>query len=201
VGGAVDASGFEAFVWTSGGGLVALGDLPGGNFDSYANDVSADGSTVVGKGASASGDEAFLWTSGGGMVGLGDLPGGGFYSEAHATSADGSIVVGETSLQALPYNGAFIWDATNGMRDLTLVLTDLGLDLTDWVLTSARGISDDGRVIAGRGINPNGDDEAWIAVLGDPAPAIPVPALSPVATAILASLLGAAGLRRRPSRS
>ncbi len=47
-GAAISASGREAFRWTSGGGMVGLGDLPGGESDSEANGVSADGSVVVG---------------------------------------------------------------------------------------------------------------------------------------------------------
>ena len=60
-----------------------LGDLSGGDFESSADAVSADGSVVVGygtRGTSASSREAFRWTSDGGMVGLGYLPGGFFYS-------------------------------------------------------------------------------------------------------------------------
>src|SRR5262245_37489475 len=72
--------------------LTPLGDLPGGQFASRANDVSADGSVIVGSSYSASGLEAFRWTSGGGMVGLGDLPGGSFGSAASGVSADGSVV-------------------------------------------------------------------------------------------------------------
>ena len=44
-------------------GMVGLGDLPGGDFSSIAQDVSDDGSVVVGIGNSASGEEAFRWTS------------------------------------------------------------------------------------------------------------------------------------------
>src|SRR5215208_1276755 len=80
------------------GSFQGLGDLPGGTFQSYANAVSDDGSTVVGfsssASSSASGWEAFRWTSGGGMVGLGDLPGGTSYSQGSDVSADGSVVVG-----------------------------------------------------------------------------------------------------------
>ena len=70
-------SGTEAFRWTSGGGMVGLGDLPGGSFSSHAFGVSSDGSVVVESSHSVSGGyEAFRWTSAGGMVGLGDLPAG-----------------------------------------------------------------------------------------------------------------------------
>ncbi len=38
--------GSEAFHWTQAGGMVGLGDLPGGTFGSRAFFVSADGSVV-----------------------------------------------------------------------------------------------------------------------------------------------------------
>ena len=41
-------SGIEAFRQTAAGGLVGLGDLPGGNFESIALAVSNEGSTTVG---------------------------------------------------------------------------------------------------------------------------------------------------------
>jgi probable HAF family extracellular repeat protein len=154
----------EAFRWTSAGGMVGLGDLPGGASRSQANAVSADGSVIVGRGTSDSGIEAFRWTSALGMVGLGDLPGGIFGSEALAVSADGSIVVGKgDSTESKP----FIWDATNGMRNLSTVLTGLGLDLTGWDLRTATGISADGMTIIGDGVN-NGVEQAWIAVIPEP---------------------------------
>ena len=139
-----------------------LGYLPGDTF-SNALGVSADGSTVVG----SSGDEAFLWTSGGGMVGLGDLSGGGFRSVARGVSGDGSIVVG-SGHSATSDHEAFIWDATNGMREVDTVLTGLGLDLTGWTLLTAAAISDDGTVITGGGLNPSGDREGWIAIIPEP---------------------------------
>ena len=96
------ASGFEAFRWTSGGGMVGLGDLAGGSFFSIANGVSADGSVVVGQGLSASGNEAFIWDDANGMqnlqsvlesqLGL-DLT-GWTLSNASSVSADGLTIVG-----------------------------------------------------------------------------------------------------------
>ena len=44
----------EAFRWTSGGGMVGLGDLPGGSSASFATGVSADGSVIVGMGTMTS---------------------------------------------------------------------------------------------------------------------------------------------------
>ena len=67
------ASGIEAFRWTSDGGMVGLGDLPGGGFNSAALGISADGSVVVGTATSALGFEAYRWTSVHGMQNLRDL--------------------------------------------------------------------------------------------------------------------------------
>lgn len=98
------------------------------------------------------------------MVGLGSLPlGGAFYSAAFAVSADGSVVVGESG-----FAGAFVWDETNGMRELDQVLTELGADHFGWAVESAYGISADGKRIAGEGTNPDGFREAWIATLPEP---------------------------------
>ncbi len=49
VGTSQSASGFEAFRWTSSGGMGGLGDLPDGGFDSGAVGASGDGSTIVGQ--------------------------------------------------------------------------------------------------------------------------------------------------------
>ena len=211
----------EAFRWTAATGIVGLGDLPGGDFDSRAAGISGDGRIIVGAGTSAAGTapvmwdesgihslgylpqgsfplqgwanaanfdgsvivgvsssvngttEAFKWTAAG-MIGLGDLPGGPFQSQAWALSDDGQIVVGQGTTEGGIFGAgqstAFIWDAQHGIRDLKQVLTDAGLDLTGWLLTSARGISADGTVITGIGLNPAGVGEGWVAHLPRAAP-------------------------------
>jgi len=64
---------------------------------------------------------------------------------------------------------AFIWDVTNGMRNLRSVLiTDYGLDLDGWTLGRAFGISANGESIVGWGINPDSNTEAWIAHVPEP---------------------------------
>ena len=159
--------GREAFRWTVQRGVMEpLGDLPGGRFHSVAYGVSGDGTVVVGESVSAQGTEAFRWTvQRGVMEPLGDLPGGSFGSAASGVSGDGTVVVGfGTSAQGTE---AFIWDAGHRMRRLYDVLTnEYGLDLTGWKLTSAQGISADGLTIVGQGLNPAGQQEAWIARLG-----------------------------------
>ncbi len=182
VGSSITGDGTQAFRWTKSEGMVGIGHLgvPTGITPfSEAYAASADGAVIVGlsrsMASSNSGWEAFRWTQAGGMVGLGDLPGGAVLSAAYATTADGSIIVGSAGVQGScgPFGcqtapRAFIWDAQHGMRDLAPVLTNLGLNLTGWTLSEARGVSADGRVIVGTGINPLGNTEAWRADLGGP---------------------------------
>lgn len=139
----------EAFRWTSGGGMVGLGDLPGGDFDSEANAASADGLVIVGHSSSADGNlrEAFRWTGGGGMVGLGDFPGGDFSSDATGVSANGNVVVG-VGRRASFVREAFRWTPASGL----VGLGDLpGGD----VLSVAWGVSADGNVVVGNSSSAN----------------------------------------------
>ena len=185
----------EAFLWTAGGGPVGLGYLPGGSIFSGASGISANGQVVVGGSESTLGTQAFRWTEADGMDGLGDLPGGDFDSLASDTTADGSIVVGRSDVlggQLTSSNDPFIWDEVHGMRNLVDVLTNdygLGSALVGWNLTEATAISDDGRVIIGNGINPDGNSEAWRVVL--------VPEPSAALLCGLASTVCLAATRRR----
>jgi probable HAF family extracellular repeat protein len=170
----------EAFRWTSAGGVVGLGDLPGGTFTSEAYDVSADGSVIVGVGSSASGFRAFRWTSDGGMVHLGDPPGGWFSLGARAVSADGSVVVGAgVPFATFPDESAIYWTADGGMRALWDVLLSQGVNpaADGWTsLGSAEDISADGNTIVGYGIR-NGNTEAFVAVVPEPSALLALPAL------------------------
>lgn len=174
--------------------MQGLGDLPGGNYYSTAKGVSSDGSVIVGEGYSSSGYEAFRWTSGGGMMGLGNLGGS---STANAVSADGSIVVGR-SYTSSGDRQAFVWDESNGMQSLYDLLIALGGGggLTGWTLYEAAAVSADCMMVAGYGLNPDGDEEAWIATL-EPSN-VPVPA----AVWLLGSgLVGLFGIKRKIKRA
>jgi probable HAF family extracellular repeat protein len=157
---------YQAFRWTQSDGMVGLGYLQEGDLKSCAHGVSADGSTVVGYSISSSGyTEAFRWTQSDKMVGLGFLPDAN-ESVALGVSADGSTVVGYSGSG---YNTeAFIWNETNGMRNLKDLLTDIGhLDLNSWTLSGATGISSDGKTVVGIGMGPNGN-QGWVANLEPP---------------------------------
>jgi len=183
---------YDAFIWDESHGMKDL-NLP----NSWAYDVSGDGSVVVGRHGSdafrwtrddgpttiwsgtaygvssdgdflvgGTGDVAFRWTEVGGLQSLGDLEGGGTHSVAYSVSLDGSVVGMGTTDSGFE---AFIWTEAKGIRSVKgLLAVDCGLDLEGWHLYSAWDISDDGMTIVGRGINPEGMSENWIAVIPEP---------------------------------
>ncbi len=120
----------HAVRWDVRGGILDLGDIPGGNSYSHASAISADGSTVVGQGSIGTnyGDRAAMWTEVTGMYSLGALP-GVTTSTAKAVSSDGTVVVGGGSSRA------FRWTSQSGM-------VDLGYGV-------ANGVSADGSVVVG----------------------------------------------------
>lgn len=183
------ASGPATFRWSASTGMVNIGELPGGGTFSEPFGASPDGRFCVGRSqssASGGGFEAFRYDAvTQQLIGLGDLAGGAFSSMAEDVSSDGSLIVG--SATTARGEEAFLWDNAHGMRLLADVLaSDYNIHLDGWILTSANGISADGRVIVGGGINPDGHTEAWMVV-------IPTPATSML-------LLGAAITARRERR-
>jgi probable HAF family extracellular repeat protein len=168
-----------------------LGTLGGAQSAAYG--VSADGSVIVGWAERPDGlREPFRW-EGGTMVGLGILPGEWQETQARAVSADGSVVVGyaqnKTPGGSLTFE-PFIWDQAHGIRSLSELLTQNGIDLSDWDLRTAVDISADGRVIVGNGYHISlGRDEAWIASIPEPS--------TLTALATLAAVVLLAHLRRR----
>jgi uncharacterized membrane protein len=105
------------------------------------------------------------------MIGLGDLQGGSFLSRAYGVSEASSVVGASSAAEGVR---AFIWDAAHGMRHLRDVLiNDYGvMNLSGWTLVEARAITPDGKTIVGSGINPLGQQEAWLAHIPEPASAM-----------------------------
>lgn len=167
VGEGVSGRGYEAFMWTEEMGAQTLGDIPGGPYFSVANAVSADGMTIVGQSWSGEGLEAFRYDVRGilGMQGLGDLPDGMFQSNALAVCGDGSVIVGIGS--TMEGDAAFIWTPQDGMRFLSDVLRENGIDLTGWELKGATGVCNAGRTIVGYGISPFGQTDLFAVRLPD----------------------------------
>lgn len=206
--GSTTANGEFAVAWTAGPGNLdptkswnvgtpVVHELPSlcVGCQSIARSTSGgDGSIIVGTAEPALGSnftvggdqQAVYW---GGIHSLGDLPNGQGDSVAEAVSADGSIIVG--TARTVDGKEAFIWTAALGMRNLETVLNATGANIDPaWLLGDANGISDDGRVITGFGINPSGAREAWVAVVPEPGRD----------TLLLAGVLGLFALRVTRSR-
>ncbi|MFZ2652566.1 MAG: hypothetical protein WA210_20890 [Burkholderiaceae bacterium] len=142
VGMSLTASGSEAVRWTIAGGIVSIGELPGGLYGATAYGVSADGKTIVGGSQSERSGfyvEAFRWTEAGGMQALGGL---GAWTSSWATgvSADGTTVIGVSFGDGKPSN-PFRWTSTSGMQGLAAELSPVPI--------SANGVSADGSTVVG----------------------------------------------------
>lgn len=166
VGRVTDGSMNRAFRWTPGLGMHYLTAGAELNNFSEAFAVSGDGRVIFGRTTgSTPGQQMFRWTEEMGLERLGVLDAG----EAIAQNAngDGSAIVG--LVLGIPgFSKAFIWDEVHGHRDLRDVLINdggLGEEMEGWTLREANGISADGSVITGMGINPAGVRVAWVARL------------------------------------
>ena len=129
-----------------------IGLLPGGT-QSLALGVSADGSTVVGRGGLAVGFEAVRWRAGT-LVGLGDVAGGPHESSANGVSADGSVIVG-TGRDASVHRGVR-WDDTT-MTQLPQFAGHSGY-------SECMGVSSDGQTLCG--YNSNGTITGYGSITG-----------------------------------
>ncbi len=139
--------------WTS-SGLVGIGTLPGA-YATSAEDISSDGSVIVGGVFFSSPEEtvrAHRWTSGGGLQDLG-LPAGGVASVGSGVSGDGNTVTG-FSFDADFNTTAFRWTNGGGMQSLGT--------LPGGTTSEGRKVSRDGSTIIGVAGTPDGDRAfAW----------------------------------------
>jgi hypothetical protein len=88
---------------------------------------------------------------------------------------------------------AVLWNNEGKALDVREMLINqfgLAAELDGWRLTNASHISDDGTVIAGRGLDPNGRLSSWVAVLSIPEPPASVLILTCSAHMALAVLVG-----------
>jgi probable HAF family extracellular repeat protein len=154
-------NGAVAFAAVDGNPMQALGLLPNST-ESAANGVNDDGSVIVGFSTIPGATAATIWLSGSPET-LADLPGGFNFASAAACDDAGDTVVGRASGD----NGieAVVWRAGT-VQTIRQVLLDAGVNsVASWTLTAAYGISSDGLVVCGTGINPSGNTEGWVATL------------------------------------
>jgi len=152
---------YGAFRWTDATGIVALGDLTGGNRNSWAFGISGDGQVIIGRVDDGSQLVPFRWTQSGGMVNIASaaIPSG----VANAANFDGSVIVGDDDA-----GHATVWTQPDGMQFIADILTDAGIDMSDWNLQTAQGVSAGGDIVVGFGDRISGVEgniEAWIAHL------------------------------------
>ncbi|WP_168207139.1 hypothetical protein [Lacipirellula limnantheis] len=197
---------YKPFLWTESGGFNLIGlpaaphPGPGGIPAGGASRVSGDGKVVTGASQVVGDLKYFSWTAEGGFV---PLQAGADINTAIANSIsrDGSTIVGTEILWNVPAPGkttthASIWRlAKDGYQFARVadVLAASGVDISGWQLTNVYGVSADGRTLLGIGVDPQGINRAWYAVLS-----VPEPAAGAIA-AIAVSMTGCVA-NMRPSR-
>ncbi len=185
VGSTVNSAGIQkAFRWRN-GTMQDLGGV-GRNNLAYAEDCSDNGNIVVGTSTDDKGNQlATRWDTR--ARSLGTL--GGNSSEAHATSLDGTIVVGGAGLpfvNGISEYSAFRWtSATGRIEQLSKVLQNQGVTTPfchqvpcpagTWFIQLALGISSNGSVIVGDVIDPDGNSQAFRAVIPTSTTVAPTP--------------------------
>jgi uncharacterized membrane protein len=158
---------FPPFVWREDTGFIPLA-RPEEAEIVYAYAISGDGSIQAGEAASAN-DPTFAieWRDGDYTL-LDHLP-EATYSAVYTANGDGSVLAGRSSVGGLTGLNAAVWDAQRRVIDPNAYLDSLGIDRGGLHLTFIRGISHDGRVLAGWGERDIGDGEtrreAWVATL------------------------------------
>jgi uncharacterized membrane protein len=179
----------QAYIWTEATGTISLGALrqkpntvdelgrPPVPHDTRANQISDDGTTVIGYGSTS---EGWIWRAETGMQLLPGFPNQHGMFFPLDVSGDGSIVVGgvggSCGINCFGGPGAVIWDARHGTRLLKDVLVKefgLGDEIGDTFLEHATFISADGLTIAGRRDRTAGGG-TWIVTLPW-SPAVPEP--------------------------
>jgi uncharacterized membrane protein len=143
----------HAVRWTPAGGLEDLGMLPG-DHSSFAWAVSGDGSTIIGSSMGPGPElleQPVRWLGAG--IARMNRPYGTITAAGLAASFDACTVVGVggyVDAERITLRAA-LWSPATGAVDLNTYLPRTGVDLTGWVLETARGVSTDGRTIVGHG--------------------------------------------------
>ncbi len=157
----------QAYRWTSNGGIVGIGYLPG-QTESSTISMSAGGDFILGQ----SGSSFFLWQLGQGMTEI--LPPQppsayyGFYGSA-GLSEDGAVAVVTyedlTSGTGPPDVSYLLKTGTGGYIDLEEVFAGAGAGaaIDGWRSFHCNGITDDGNTLFGQAINPDNRAEGFIA--------------------------------------
>jgi probable HAF family extracellular repeat protein len=156
VGNRLGGSGNEAVLGDA-NGVEGLGALSGDTV-AFARALSSDGNVAIGVSGSC-GCRGFH--SRDGVI---DIAEG--IERALAVNGDGSVIGGVMVAASCSGGRAAVFEPGPGTRAVACDLLPAGIIPNGWSLTSVNAISDDGRVIAGEGINPALAAEGWVAVIG-----------------------------------
>ncbi|HOW69043.1 MAG TPA: PEP-CTERM sorting domain-containing protein [Phycisphaerae bacterium] len=169
--GAVSPGGARGAV--AGGTLAGLDPLIGAmstSVEAVANAISRDGSRAGGWSTAAGGiqRQGTIWQ----VTPFNKTPvvaipfiGTDNYDEVQALNSDGTIAAGYGRDLTAGTRRLWIWDATNGSRDLSTLVPDLA---SGWTNLNVRGLSGDGLTIVGDGTF-GGMTTAWVAIVPEPA--------------------------------
>lgn len=143
---------YRAFHWDSTNGMTAIPLLPPGVNPSAYNEtwaISGDGTTVVGYNEyQATGGEGFYWSQATGVIGMGFL-GGDTLSSATYVNYDGSQAYGYSWGSGPNGPIAFRWTQADGPVAINQIMTDAGIDMTDFNIDYIWSASDDGTYLTG----------------------------------------------------
>ena len=155
-----------AVIWDASNVPTIIGGLAG-DTSGVITALSRDGTVAAGISLDAAGHErAFRWTSTREVVAL-DTTGTFVGTIATAISSNGRRITGWGGRESGP-DVAVLWDESGALHVVSDLLSDDGKAAsTGWSLTRARGISADGRVIVGEGIDPDGTARGWIVTLSE----------------------------------
>ncbi len=150
-------------IWNQEDGIIDPLEAVADDSKYVANDLSADGITVVGYlGSNAAAEPVpFRWTASDGFVDLPFHPDLQNRARATAISADGRMIVGYGNDE----NGwvPIFWDAQDNINVLNAELPDDALQQFDgWRLEQAFDVSRDGRSIFGQGRDSFDMTSSWI---------------------------------------
>ena len=155
---------------------------PGKTFtpESYAGDISDDGSIIVGSSTDKDGImQPVYWTADGKITALKILPEGTYERHyASVISGDGKVIGGLTLGPSVP----LLWRGLDSVPiKATDFLTGQGIDLTGWELYSITGLSQNGEVMTGH-VQVGTNHRTWIAYIPQTTtpPVPPVPPTPPV---------------------
>lgn len=148
-----ETDGSHAVLWRD-GGVIDLGDLPGGDIEGVAEAINAS-DVVVGRGYDAGGVRAFRWTEGTGMQALAELD-PTKQSVAYGVN-DAGIAVGFSGLAS--GGRAVLWEEDGLIIDLNTLVDPA--ELNGWVLYEAYDINNAGEIVGWMTFDPDNNPNTF----------------------------------------